>query len=149
MRTRTEVVVREVAIPDLPGIFEMQRDPDSVAMSGVPARDAEAFLAHWGKAAADPDVVWLAVDADGELAGHVLSFRLEGRRMVGYWLAREYWGRGIASRALGLLLERLDDQPLYAIVSASNGASRRILEKAGFAVAEDRGEELLLVRPRA
>jgi hypothetical protein len=32
--------------------------------------------------------------------GHIASFDLEGHREVTYWIGREDWGRGIATRAL-------------------------------------------------
>ena len=55
---------------------------------------------------------------------------------VGYWLGEPYWGRGIATTALvgftrfafvAYALERL-----YAVPFASNLASCRVLEKAGY-----------------
>lgn len=55
---------------------------------------------------------------------------------VGYGLGRAHWGRGIASRALGLLLADVSRRPLYATVAASNAASMRVLEKHGFVIVE-------------
>jgi RimJ/RimL family protein N-acetyltransferase len=50
---------------------------------------------------------------------------------VGYWLGREFWGKGIATQALAELVEELD-RPLYAEVSTNNIGSIRVLEKCGF-----------------
>ncbi len=55
---------------------------------------------------------------------------------VGYGLGRAHWGRGIASRALALLLAEVPHRPLYATVAASNAASIRVLEKHGFRIVE-------------
>ena len=56
---------------------------------------------------------------------------------VGYWIGEPYWGGGMATEALGLLteyvFERFDFERLEAAVYAWNPASRRVLEKAGFA----------------
>jgi RimJ/RimL family protein N-acetyltransferase len=52
--------------------------------------------------------------------------------MVGYWLGKAYWGRGIASSALALFLDDERHRPLLATVAAHNVGSRRVLEKAGF-----------------
>lgn len=62
------VVLREVRDEDLPVFYEDQRDPDGVAMAGVPTRDREAFMAHWTKIRADPTMVQHTVDVDGEVA---------------------------------------------------------------------------------
>lgn len=57
-----------------------------------------------------------------------------GKWMVGYGLGRAFWGKGIASRAVGLLLLEVEQRPLYATAAASNVASIRVLEKHGFVV---------------
>ncbi len=55
---------------------------------------------------------------------------------VGYWLGKEYWGRGIASAALRLVcdyaFEQLALQRIFALPMVRNVASLRVLEKAGF-----------------
>jgi RimJ/RimL family protein N-acetyltransferase len=132
-----DVRLREVRADDLPIHFEQQRDPESVALAGVPARDREAFDAHWAKLLADDTVVLRSIVADGEVVGSALSFVRDGRREVGYWIGREHWGRGIASRALPLLLAELPERPLHATVAAHNAASMRVLEKCGFVRTED------------
>jgi RimJ/RimL family protein N-acetyltransferase len=57
-----------------------------------------------------------------------------GEREVGYWIGKEYWGRGIATRALEEFLKQIETRPLYAHVAKHNTASRRVLEKCGFHV---------------
>ena len=52
--------------------------------------------------------------------------------MVGYWIGKEHWGRGIASAALVLYLDVERHRPLLATVVEHNAGSRRVLEKAGF-----------------
>jgi RimJ/RimL family protein N-acetyltransferase len=126
------VVLREVHDDDLPALFEHQSDPDSVRMTRVPARDWATFTEHRAQIRADPEVVWRAIVADGELAGDLLSFLRDGRREVGYRLGREHWGRGIATAALRAFLATYRERPLYAGVAADNPASVRVLEKCGF-----------------
>jgi RimJ/RimL family protein N-acetyltransferase len=139
------VTLRPVEPADLPILFEHQRDPVSNAMSGVPARDHDAFTAHWERIMADETVVIRAVLADGRLAGNVLSFVHDGRREVGYWIAREHWGGGIASAALAAFLEVETRRPLYAGVLQTNHGSLRVLEKCGFARAGSEGDMVTLV----
>jgi RimJ/RimL family protein N-acetyltransferase len=59
---------------------------------------------------------------------------MDGQDAVGYWIAREHWGRGIATRALGLLLEEVAIRPLHARAARTNAASIRVLERCGFRV---------------
>lgn len=127
------VSLRDVEPTDFPIHYDQQRDPESVRMTVVPARDRETFEAHLRSLIADPETVVLTVVADGEVAGSALSFVREGRRQVGYRLGREHWGRGVATAALELLLrDHVTERPVYAQVAEHNPASRRVLEKCGF-----------------
>jgi RimJ/RimL family protein N-acetyltransferase len=125
-------VLREVNESDLDALFEQQADPASSAMAGVPSRNRADFDAHWRRILADDSCVTLVIDVDGEVAGHVLSWPSEGRRYIGYWVAREYWGRGLATAALAELVAELPNRPLHALVSTDNIGSIRVLEKNGF-----------------
>jgi RimJ/RimL family protein N-acetyltransferase len=55
-------------------------------------------------------------------------------RQVGYWLGREFWGKGIASESLKQFLGVVKTRPLYGMVAKHNSASKRVLEKCGFKV---------------
>jgi RimJ/RimL family protein N-acetyltransferase len=85
-----------------------------------------------------------AVVADGRLAGNVLSFVHDGRREVGYWIGREFWGAGVATAALAAFLDLETARPLYAGVARWNAGSLRVLEKCGFAVCAEEGDEVTL-----
>lgn len=65
-----------------------------------------------------------------------LRFQQAGLGDVGYWLASERWGRGLATEAVGLLAGQAflqeDLTALSAWVDVGNEASRRVLEKNGF-----------------
>ena len=55
---------------------------------------------------------------------------------VGYWLGETHWGRGIATRALVGFTEyaftAYEVERLFAVPLATNTASCRVLEKAGY-----------------
>jgi RimJ/RimL family protein N-acetyltransferase len=55
-----------------------------------------------------------------------------GEPKVGYWLGKEYWGKGIACEALSQFLLQVKVRPLYARVAKQNIASIRVLQKCGF-----------------
>ena len=138
------VLLRDVEKDDLPVFFEHQLDPEATRMAGFPARDREAFLAHWNRILGDESVVKKTVLFHGEVAGNVVSFVQSGDREVGYWIGREYWGRGVATRALSGFLALEARRPLYAHVAKHNAASIRVLENCGFRISGEEPEGLIL-----
>ena len=140
------VTLRPVEPADLPILFEHQRDPAGIAMAGVGGRDRQAFDDHWAKILADEDSLIRTIVAKGEVAGHVLSFERDGRREVGYWVARDHWGRGVATAALVAFLGEEKLRPLYAGVLPANLGSLRVLEKCGFAVIDEDDDGLVVLR---
>jgi RimJ/RimL family protein N-acetyltransferase len=143
-----EVVLRRVVDADLPIFFEHQLDPEATQMASFPARDRDAFMAHWGRILRDPNVETRTVLCDGRVAGNVVSFEHEGRREVGYWLGRDFWGRGVATRALAAFLDEDDARPLYAHAARHNIGSIRVLEKCGFTVLEEEDDGVALILGR-
>jgi RimJ/RimL family protein N-acetyltransferase len=140
---KPDISLRDVAGDDLPIFFEQQRDPDANYMAAFTAKDPgdrEAFTVHWSRIMADDTIRKKSILLGGRLAGHVVSFEQFGEREVSYWIGKEFWGRGIATRALSLFLEKETVRPLYARVAKDNVASLRVLAKCGFTiVGEDRG----------
>lgn len=81
-----------------------------------------------------------AIEVNGEAVGSIGIFLGEDvcckSAEIGYWLAEEYWGNGIMSRAIRLLCDeafaRYDLVRVYAQPFAHNIGSKRALQKAGF-----------------
>ena len=150
-----QVRLRSVEDQDLDVFFEQQADPESAAMAAFPPRDKDQFGAHWARLRADPTLVTRTIVADGEVAGNIGSWPDDGQQLVGYWVGREWWGRGVATQALTLLADEVPTRPLYAHVAAHNAGSIRVLEKCGFrrdreqeastAASDDGIEELVFV----
>ena len=67
-----------------------------------------------------------------QVVGNIGSWTQEERRLIGYWIGHEYWGRGIATAALAEFLGHDRARPLHALVAAHNIGSIRVLEKCGF-----------------
>jgi RimJ/RimL family protein N-acetyltransferase len=125
-------VLRDVVEADVPIFFEHQRDPEATRMAAFVARDRDAFTSHWQKILANEDVTKKTVLCEGEVAGNILIFDRDGKRLVGYWIGKEFWGKGLATNALGELLTEETERPLHAYVATSNLGSMRVLEKCGF-----------------
>jgi len=129
---KTKIQLRDVEADDLPLFFEHQRDPIAVAMVAFHSRDRAAFDEHWAKLLADDSLLKKTVIVDGRVAGNIGSWTSEGKREVGYWIDRAFWGRGVATEALSAFLCLEQTRPLYAGVAKHNVASIRVLEKCGF-----------------
>jgi RimJ/RimL family protein N-acetyltransferase len=128
-----DVRIRDVVAEDLPVFFEHQRDPVAARMAAFEPRDRDAFMEHWTRnILGDPAAGKKTVLVDGQVAGNVLCFERDGLREVGYWIGREFWGRGVATEALSQFLREVTVRPLYAHVAKDNVGSIRVLEKCGF-----------------
>src|SRR5579864_6752827 len=99
-----EVTLRDVTREDLPILYEHQRDAESSAMASVASREWDEYLAHWTRVHADASNVQQAILYEGQVVGNIVAFDRDGKREVGYWIDKAYWGKGIASRALALFL---------------------------------------------
>lgn len=101
--------------------------------------DADAYIQSCIKNEGDNQIC-RAITVDGHVVGSIGVFRGNNvhRRTaeMGYWLAEEYWNKGIMSRAIRQLSKKVFEQTdivrIYAEPFSSNDASKRVLEKAGF-----------------
>ena len=81
-----------------------------------------------------------AITIDERAVGSIGAFRKSNIHRqtaeLGYYLAEEYWGRGIMTEAIrqlcGIVFDTTDILRIYAEPFAYNTGSRRALEKAGF-----------------
>ncbi|WP_306213952.1 GNAT family N-acetyltransferase [Actinoplanes sp. RD1] len=147
-----DIQLRPLADDDLDAIFEFARDPVAVRMAAFTADDPDdraEFDAHWRRIRSDPRIRIRAIVVDGELAGTVANFPVGGDTEITYWLGRSFWGRGIATAAVGRFLETLPVRPVLARAASDNIGSLRVLRKLGFrttgteiAYANQRGEEI-------
>ncbi len=121
-------------VADIAPAFALQQDAEARVMAGVKPRSWETFCARWEQVLGDAKVTMRTIEADGAFAGSVNVFQPEGtaENAIGYWIAREWWSRGVATRAVGLMLVEVSTRPLVAHVKAQNGASLRVLARNGF-----------------
>jgi RimJ/RimL family protein N-acetyltransferase len=124
---------------DLEILFAQQRDPIANDMAAFPAREREALYTHWRtRVLPNPNGIARVIVCDGAIAGtgviagNIVSWLHDDRREVGYWLGREFWGKGIATRALQAFLAIETTRPLNAFVVHHNLGSLRVLQKCGF-----------------
>ena len=134
-----KIILREVLKSDLPIFHQQQLDPIATYMADFPPRVREEFMAHWTMIMGNYTNIIRTILYNGNVAGNVVSFVQFGKREVGYWIGREFWGKGIATKALKGFLKLDKKRPLYGHVVKDNIGSRRVLEKCGFIISsEDR-----------
>jgi len=98
---------------------------------------ANAFI---GFANSGNDKLYRAIEVNGEAVGGIgVMIQTDIYRKnaeLGYWLAEPYWGKGIISRAISMIVDEafrtFDINRIYAVPFSTNIASQRVLEKAGF-----------------
>jgi len=117
-------------------------DPDVTRYLGWPTHksvnDTEGFLAYctseWERWPVGPYLV--ESRTDGVLLGSTgLGFETPQQAATGYVFARDAWGQGYATEALGAMRElarSLGVQRLYALCHPDHRASHHVLEKCGF-----------------
>jgi RimJ/RimL family protein N-acetyltransferase len=99
-------------------------------------RDAEAFLAQPRDPVLPSFLIFERTDGDPRLVGSCgLGRRPSGAVELGYWIARPFWGRGIATEAATALIEIARTMGFTRLEGShflDNPASGRVLEKLGF-----------------
>jgi RimJ/RimL family protein N-acetyltransferase len=100
-----------------------------------PAEQWQAWLEQPVLAGHPRLLVTLPDQAGSAIVGACGLFPGAGAPELGYWIAREWWGRGLATEAVRAVLEiaaALGHARLRAWHSLDNPASGRVLAKTGF-----------------
>lgn len=98
---------------------------------------ADSFLAQ-ATSATPTNRMAIVIDnrAVGGTGIHPLTDIQRKNAEIGYWLGEPYWGKGIMSRVIPLMVDysfkHFDIERIFARVFTSNPASARVLERAGF-----------------
>lgn len=144
-RIETSRLVLHRPVPDdAPEIFaRYASDSETTLYMAFPTHrtpnDARTFISmsdrEWETWPAGPFLI--RSRADGLLLGSTgLHFETPYRAMTGYILARDAWGHGYATEALGAIVglaRSLGVRRLYAICHTDHERSWKVLERCGFA----------------
>ncbi|MEO5805048.1 GNAT family N-acetyltransferase [Devosia sp.] len=138
------LLLRAPSMADLDQLVALLDNPRVSATTAVipsPYTEADGrfFIEHTATDAALR--AYAIIDGDDQLTG-VVSFKFQDGKSpeLGYWIGEPFWGRGYACEAANGLLDAARVTGLFPRINAralsSNGASLRVLEKAGFVVTE-------------
>lgn len=137
------LVLRRPRPDDAAAIFAYASDPDVTRYMSFPRHlsldQTRAFLDfsddEWSRWPAGAYLVERREDGQ-VLGGTGLGFESPWRASTGYVLARHAWGQGYATEALQAMVglaARTGVVRLYALCHVDHAASRRVLDKGGFA----------------
>lgn len=121
---------------DLAHFFLFQLDPEGrhlAAFTAPDTTDKNAYMAKYTQLLQDPSINNQTILVDGMIVGSIAKFIMEGEAEITYWLAKDCWGKGIATKALHKFLEVEATRPIYGRVAFDNFGSQKVLEKCGFA----------------
>lgn len=136
-----DLQLRDTVETDGDVLFAQQDDPVANEMAVFPARDRGAFDDHLRAVLSNPECLAFTILVDEAIVGSIGSWFDDDHREVGYWIGREYWGKGIATGALRAFLDIERTRPLVAFVAVGNIASRRVAERCGFAFTREKESE--------
>ena len=140
--TSQRLVLRKIVPEDAPGLTELVNSPN--VYRHLPTflfekkYDVETVIERLYDECFKESII-LGIFMEGEFCGlaEFYGFRDDAHKIsVGYRLLERFWGQGIATEALGLMVDYLYGQTDIEIITAStmmeNRASARVLEKNGF-----------------
>ena len=159
------LTLRQGGPEDVDAVTAACQDPEIPRWTNVPSpytrEDAVQFLSAVPDAARDGTGVHLLAFEDDRLAGSFSVMEIGAERdygEIGYWVAAEARGRGVATRATRLLRDwsarELGLTTLEILPHRDNAGSRRVAERCGFSAAgelrraprtEDAGEPAYMV----
>jgi RimJ/RimL family protein N-acetyltransferase len=130
-----EILLRPFGEDDILAIVAACQDPEIPRWTGVPSPytedDARGFLLQ-----VEETAFAITDHRTGELIGAIGVREVEANAQIGYWVKREARGRGVATRALGLVsrwaFDELGAGRVQLFTEPGNVASQRVAEKAGF-----------------
>lgn len=140
-----EIILRPVKSTDLLALWDYLKDPlisefttweyhqtveeTQTYLGQVLGRYENGSVENWG----------IELRGVGALIGMIGFGSIDERHHngeVGYVLGRQYWGKGLTSRALGLVVKEgfsvLRLEKIVGRCISENSGSKRVLEKAGF-----------------
>ena len=128
---------------DLAGMLSNKKIQDNLR-DGLPypytEKDAQAFIQDMLAADSTKTFAFAIINDENKAIGSIDAFRCENIHRqtaeMGYYLAEEYWGKGIATEAVKQLADHVFNQTdimrIFAEPSSTNRGSCRVLEKSGF-----------------
>lgn len=149
---KLDIKLRRTEVSDLDNLFQFQLDKEAgylAAFTPKDPTDKSAYLTKYTKLLSDPAINNQTIIIDNRIAGSIAKFVMDGDAEITYWIDRNVWGQGVATKALTDFLAIETTRPIFGRVAFDNIGSQKVLEKCGFVkigsdkgFANARGEEI-------
>ena len=137
------IQLRPTEISDLNSLFQFQLNKEGGYLAAFMPKeptDKAAYINKYTKLLDDPTVNNQTIILDHVIVGSIAKFVMEGDTEITYWIDRNYWGQGIATKALKEFLNLESIRPIFGRVAFDNFGSQKVLEKCGFVkIGTDKG----------
>ncbi|MFN8145580.1 MAG: GNAT family N-acetyltransferase [Bacteroidia bacterium] len=135
MNSESEIILRPTTVQDLETLFTFQVDKEAIHQAAFTPKDPtdkSAYIAKYSKLLQDPTVNNQTILLENKIIGSLAKFVMSGDNEITYWIDKNYWGKGIATKALKKFLRIEKNRPIFGRVAFDNIGSQRVLEKCGF-----------------
>jgi [ribosomal protein S5]-alanine N-acetyltransferase len=140
---KLDIKLTPTKISDLDFLFQFQCDKEGGYLAAFMPKDPTdktAYISKYTKLLDDPSVNNQTILLDNNIVGSIAKFVIEGDTEITYWIDRKFWGQGIATKALKVMLELEATRPVFGRVAFDNFGSQKVLEKCGFTkIGTDKG----------
>jgi RimJ/RimL family protein N-acetyltransferase len=136
------LLLRPWALDDVSRVAEICRDPEIARWTTVPRPYTEQHARRWIEQTArdwergEGEAAFAVTGGDEVLGAIGLRIPPDDEASVGYWVAADARGHGVATGALRLIMrwafDELGVRRLELVTLPGNVASQRVAEKAGF-----------------
>ena len=139
----SEIKLRKTVVDDLELLFKFQLDKEAINLAAFTPKDPtdkSAYLSKYTKLLSDPTVNNQTIIIDNIIVGSIAKFEIDGQAEVTYWIDKNFWGKGIVTKALKYLLTIENTRLILGRVAFDNYGSQKVLEKCGFVkIGKDKG----------
>ena len=133
--TKLDISLRPTEISDLEFLFQFQLDEQGrylAAFMPNDSADKAAYIAKHTRLLNDPKINNQTILIDSQIIGSIATFEMDGNREITYWIDRNFWRKGLATKALQVFLVTEPTRPIVGRVAYDNFSSQKVLEKCGF-----------------
>ena len=135
MINESDIILRKTVQSDLESFFVFQLDKEGIFLAAFTPKDPtdkSAYISKYSKFVDDPTINMKTILVGNRIVGSIAKFEIEGNAEVTYWIDKEFWGKGIATKALKHLLNNEKKRPITGRTAFDNVGSQKVLEKCGF-----------------
>jgi ribosomal-protein-alanine N-acetyltransferase len=138
------LILRQISLQDAHDVFVWMSDPEVCRYEHWQPHTSVEWTGGYIREVFDysrDDLYWWGIEYDKKLIGYVCVVEInenDKKAQLGYGIARMYWSNGFATEAVRVVLDfmflTVCVNRIEASHSVNNGASGKVLRKAGFAL---------------